>query len=152
MPFWSAFTEAWTKKDIQWIQNAVKRLKIVWMLMSLASIIMLIFSNFIYRIWVGKEIIVPFSISAVMAAYVIIYGWNGIYINFLNGVGIIKLQLYSGIWGMVLNVPLAIYFGKTIGIIGVLLPTVILGAINMIWSTIQYRKIITFKAKGLWAK
>jgi O-antigen/teichoic acid export membrane protein len=152
MPFWSAFTEAWTKKDIQWIKNAVKRLKIVWILLSITTVTMLIFSNFIYKLWVGKEIVVPFSISAVMAVYVIIYGWNGIYINFLNGVGIIKLQLYSGIWGMILNIPMAVYLGNTIGIIGVLLPTVILGAINMIWSTIQYNKIINFNARGLWAK
>jgi O-antigen/teichoic acid export membrane protein len=152
LPFWSAFTEAWTKKDIQWIKNTMKKLRMVWLLLSIITLIMLVFSNFIYRLWVGKEIVVPFRISVIIAAYVIIYGWNGIYINFLNGVGIIKLQLYSGIWGMILNIPLAIYFGKTIGIIGVLLPTVILGAINMVWSTIQYQKIINFNARGLWAK
>lgn len=152
MPFWSAFTEAWTKKDIQWIKNTMVKLKIIWVLMAIGTIIMLIFSNFIYKLWVGKEIVVPFSVSALLAAYVIIYSWNGIYINFLNGVGIIKLQLYSGILGMVLNVPLAIYFGRTLGIVGVIIPTVLMGVINMVWSVIQYNKIVNFKAKGLWAK
>jgi O-antigen/teichoic acid export membrane protein len=130
----------------------MKKLRIIWILLSSITIIMLIFSNFIYRIWVGKEIVVPFSLSAALACYVIIYAWNGIYINFLNGVGIIKLQLYSGIWGMILNVPMAIYFGKKIGILGVVLPFVLLGAINMVWSAVQYKKIVNFTAKGLWAK
>jgi len=151
MPFWSAFTEAWTKKDLNWIKNAIRNLKIIWALLSVLTIIMLIFSNLIYRLWVGKGIIVPFSLSAIIAAYVIIFSWNNIYINFLNGVGIIKLQLYSGIWGMVLNVPMAIFFCKHYGIIGVMIPTVILGGINMIWSVIQYNKVINFKARGIWA-
>jgi O-antigen/teichoic acid export membrane protein len=152
MPFWSAFTEAWIKKDIEWIKNTMKKLRIIWFLLTIATLIMLVFSDLIYRLWVGKEIVVPISLSISIAAYVIIYSWNGIFINFLNGVGIIKLQLYSGIWGMVLNIPLAIYLGRTLGIIGVVLPTVFLGAINMIWSSIQYKKIINFTAKGIWAK
>jgi O-antigen/teichoic acid export membrane protein len=152
MPFWSAFTDAWTKKDITWIKNAIKKLNLIWILLTITTIIMLAFSGLIYRLWVGKEIVVPFSLSAIIAAYVIIFSWNNIYINFLNGVGIIKLQLYSGIWGMILNVPLAIFFSKKFGIIGVMMPTVLLAAINMIWSVIQYNKVINFKAKGIWAK
>jgi O-antigen/teichoic acid export membrane protein len=152
LPFWSAFTEAWTKKDIAWIKNTMRKLRVVWLLLTAGTMVMLIFSKLIYRLWVGSEIVVPFALSASIALYVIIYAWNGIYINFLNGAGIIKLQLWSGIWGMVLNIPLAIFLGKKIGIIGIVLPTVFLGAINMIWSSIQYRKIINFKATGIWAK
>ena len=152
MPFWSAFTEAWVKKDILWIKNTMKKLRYFWAILSTAALIMLIFSNFIYRIWIGKDIIVPASVSIVLAVYVIINAWNGIYSHFLNGVGIIRLQLYSAIFGMAVNIPMAVYFGKIIGISGVILSTVLLGGINMVWSVIQYNKIIHFKAKGLWAK
>jgi hypothetical protein len=62
------------------------------------------------------------------------------------------LQLYSGIWGMILNIPMAIYFGKLLGVSGVIFSTVLLGFINMIWTVIQYKKIISNKATGLWAK
>ncbi len=152
IPFWSAFTEAWVKKDIQWIKNSIKKLKMFWVLLSAVTIIMLTFSNYIYKMWIGKEIQIPLNVSIVMAAYVIINAWNGIYSQFINGIGKIRLQLYSGIWGMILNVPMAIYFGKKIGISGVILSSVILGAINMIWIVIQYNKIINNKAKGIWAK
>ncbi len=30
-PFWSAYTEAWIKKDINWIKNSIKKLKILWL-------------------------------------------------------------------------------------------------------------------------
>lgn len=152
LPFWSAFTEAWYKRDIIWIKNVMKNLKLLWVVMSVITIIMLIISNIIYRLWVGREIVVPISISIVMAVYVIINTWCGIFSNFLNGVGKIKLQLYSGILGALINVPLAIYLGKHIGISGVLLSTCILAVISAIWSPIQYRKLINNEAKGIWNK
>lgn len=152
LPFWSAFTEAWYKKDMEWIRNVMKNLIIVWGLVTIVAIIMLIFSNLIYRLWVGKEIVVPFSISAVIASYVILNAWCSIFSNFLNGVGKIKLQIFSGISGALINVPLAIFLGKHIGISGVLLSTSLLAAASAIWSPIQYWKLINNKAKGIWNK
>lgn len=79
MPFWSATTEAWIKKDILWIKNIINKLIFVWVLIGITTVIMLIFSNFIYKLWVGKEIKVPISISAVIALYVVINGWCNIF-------------------------------------------------------------------------
>ncbi len=152
VPLWSAYTEAWIKKDISWIKNTIKKLILIWGLITLTVIIMFVFSNFIYRMWVGKEIKVPLTVSAVMAAYVIINGWCGIFSQFLNGVGKIKLQLYSGILGALINIPLAIFLGKHLGIYGVVMSTAILGIISAVWSPIQYMKIINNKAKGIWNK
>ncbi len=152
LPLWSAYTEAWIKKDIAWIKNSINKLVLIWILIAITVTVMLISSNFIYRMWVGKEIKVPISVSVVMAAYVIINGWCGIFSQFLNGVGKIKLQLYSGTFGAIINIPLAIMLGKHLGIYGVLLSTVILGAVSAVWSPIQYKKIINNKATGIWNK
>jgi O-antigen/teichoic acid export membrane protein len=152
LPLWSAFTEAWTKKDIAWIKNTVNKLILIWGLIAISVIIMFIFSTYIYRLWVGKEIKVPVSVSAVMAAYVVINGWCGIFSQFLNGVGKIKLQLFSGIVGAILNIPLAIFLGRHLGIYGVVLSTAILGLISALWSPIQYFKLINNNATGIWNK
>jgi O-antigen/teichoic acid export membrane protein len=152
LPLWSAHTEAWIKKDIAWIKNTINKLILIWVLICVTVIIMLVFSNFIYRMWVGKEIKVPVSLSVVMAAYVIINGWCSIFSQFLNGVGKIKLQLFSGIFGAILNIPLAILLGKHLGIYGVLLSTAILGLVSALWSPIQYFKLINNKATGIWNK
>ena len=152
MPFWSAFTEAWTKKDILWIKNIMKKLVFIWIFLSIATIIMFIFSDFIFRIWIGKELKVPIKISAVVAVYVIINSWCGIFSHFLNGVGKIKLQLYSGLLSALINIPLAVFLGKHFGVSGVVLSTCILGIISAIWSPIQYMKIINEKARGIWNK
>jgi O-antigen/teichoic acid export membrane protein len=152
LPFWSAYTEAWTKNDIAWIRSSLKKLKLLWLLISIAAVFMFLFSGFFYRIWVGKGIYVPASISAIMAVYVIMNGWNNIYTLFLNGAGKIKLQLYGSVIGMIINIPLSIYLGKLFGIAGVLLATVILCAINMVIEPIQTNKLLNNNAKGIWNK
>jgi len=152
VPFWSAFTEAWFNRDIPWIKNTVNKLILVWSLICITAIVMLACSNFIYKKWVGDEIKVPLSVSIVLAAYVIVNGWCGIFSYFLNGVGKIKLQLYASTLGALINIPLAILLGKHLGIYGVILSTVFLGSVSAIWSPIQYLKIINNKATGIWNK
>jgi len=152
MPFWSAFTEAWVKKDTEWIQNSMTKLKLFWLLLSITAIGMLVVSNFMYKLWVGDQIIVPFSVSITMAVYVVLNAWNGIYSQFLNGVGKIKLQLYSAIGGSLLNIPFSIFLCKNLGIYGVVLSTIIISLFNAFISPIQFRKLITNTAKGIWAK
>ncbi|MBN1187517.1 MAG: LPS biosynthesis flippase [Bacteroidales bacterium] len=152
IPFWSAFTEAWTKKDVIWIKNTIRKLIQLWGLVSIVTLLMLIIANLVYKLWVGKEIIVPLSISIVMAGYVILNAWCAIFSHFLNGVGKIKLQLFSGAFGAIVNIPLSIFLGKHIGIHGVILSTTFLAAISAIWSPIQYVKLINNKATGIWNK
>jgi O-antigen/teichoic acid export membrane protein len=143
-PFWTAFTEAWHKRDMGWIQNTMKNLN------RFSLLAMLSVSSFVFRIWVGKDVVVPTEISIVMAAYFVIYVRNMPYIYFLNGIGKVKLQLYASVAGMVINIPLAIFLGKRMGVAGVLLSSVILNGINTIWTVIQYKKISSNKATGLW--
>jgi len=151
-PFWSAFTEAWVKKDTAWIKSTMSKLRILWLLLSIVTLVMLLFSNFIYELWVGKQIVVPLSVSVTIAAYVIINAWNGIYSHFLNGIGVIKIQLYFALAGSLVNIPLAIFLGRTFGVYGVILSTTIISIMAAVISPIQYNKIINNKAAGIWAK
>ncbi len=152
IPFWSAYTEAYVKKDFDWIRASIKKIMRIWLLFSIGALIMLFFSDKIYRLWVGPDIKVPFLLSATIVFYIIINAWNAIFSVFLNGVGKIKLQLYAAIAGSLVNIPLALFLGKQIGISGVVLSTCLLGIANAIWSPVQYFKIINGKAKGIWAE
>ncbi|HTI09311.1 MAG TPA: hypothetical protein VL832_12170 [Puia sp.] len=149
-PFWSAFTEAWVKKDIDWIRNTMRKLNMFWCGLLIVTLFMLAFSNIFFRLWVGKEVTVPVSISIVLAAYFLVNARNMMYMYFLNGVGKVKLQLYFSLLGMALNIPLSIYLGKKFGMPGIIMSTLILGSITMVWTIIQYDKIINNKATGIW--
>jgi len=152
VPLWSAFTEAWVKKDMDWIKGTLRKLQIWWIVMSVGTSILVVCSDFVYRIWVGNEIKIPFAMSLVMAVYIIINAWNGIYSQFLNGVGKVRLQLLLAVIGSALNIPFAIFLAKNTGIYGVILATTIISLASAIFAPIQCKKIINNKASGIWAK
>lgn len=153
-PFWSAFTDAFVKNDFDWIKQVVKRLVQIWALLSFITFVMIFASDFIYKIWIGENIVVPFSLSVAMGIFMIISNWNNIFAFFINGVGKIRLQFYFSIFAAVINIPLSIYLAKglNMGITGVITATIICIGFASVWAPIQYKKIITGTAKGIWNK
>jgi Na+-driven multidrug efflux pump len=87
-----------------------------------------------------------------MALFVLLITFNMIYVNFINGVGKIKLQLVTALISMTINIPLSIYFGKYLGwgSPGVILATCFCMGYSVILRPIQYFKIINNSAKGIW--
>ncbi len=146
-PYWSAITEAWTKNEFAWIKNTIQKLIKIWGLLCLTGFVMLISSPFIYKIWIGDKVIITYSLSVFVVIWVLLNAWNGIYSQFLNGVGKIKLQLFLGISAAILNIPLAIFLGKKIGVEGVLLANIIVLLIGTIVYPIQYKQLIKGNTK-----
>lgn len=151
-PFWSAFTEAYVKSEFDWIKNSMKKLKFVWMVLSIITIVMIISSDFVYKIWVGKEVQVPLMLSVFTGLFVIIANWNNIFAYFINGIGKVKIQLYYSIFVALINIPLSVFLAKTagMGITGVIVATDICLIIASVWAPLQYKKLITSTAKGIW--
>jgi O-antigen/teichoic acid export membrane protein len=151
-PFWSAYTEAFTKKDFAWIKNVNRRLIRIWGVFVLIIIGMLIVSPIAYRIWIGSAIQVSNQLSAIMAFFVVITMWNNLYAYFINGVGKIQIQLYYAIIAGLFNIPLSILFAKylLLGTSGVILATVICLLPAAFIAPIQYSKIVNGRAHGIW--
>ena len=152
MPLWSAFTDAWARKEITWITATIKKLNYLWISLSILVIFMLIVSNPVYILWIGSDLHVPFSISVSLTIYIIINIGAYIYSIFLNGVGIIRIQLMLSVVGTIIYIPLAIIFGKIFGTPGVVFATSIVNVLNLVFFIIQYKKIINSTAIGLWSK
>jgi O-antigen/teichoic acid export membrane protein len=154
LPFWSAYTEAFTRGDIPWIQRTLDVLRRLWFLSVAIVILMTFFANTFYRMWVGREIHIPIAISIAMGIYVLIIAWSSIYSNFINGTGIIRMELLYSIAAGIVNIPLAIIFSKYLhlGIPGVILaPSLCLFPGCFLWP-LQVKKILSGKAAGIWGK
>ncbi len=152
LPFWSAYTEAFTRGDIPWIQRTLGVLRRLWFLSVVIVILMSFFANTFYRIWVGREIHIPIAISIAMGIYVLIIAWSSIYSNFINGTGIIRMELVVSIIAGIVNIPLAIVFSKYMhmGIPGIILaPCICLLPGCIVWP-MQVKKILSGKATGIW--
>ncbi|MDD5570032.1 MAG: MATE family efflux transporter [Bacteroidales bacterium] len=153
-PLWSAYTNAWARKDIDWIKNTVSQLTKIWLLLIFSCVLMVFISAPVYRIWLHGRVTIPLYLTIVMGLYTIILAWNQIYVFFINGVGKIKLQLYMSFITTIINIPLSIYFAKTlnIGSTGIMIATCVCLFIGSVWVPIQYKKIINNKATGIWGK
>lgn len=152
LPLWSAYTDAWIKKDIHWIKNTIKKMHKLFIVILISTTIMILSSNAIYSIWLGDSIKVPLSLSFYMGVYVVFNIWNGIYSQFLNGIGKVKLQLIISIFGSIINIPLAIYFCNQFGLFGTVLSTIAISLFGAIIFPIQFNKLILNKANGIWNK
>lgn len=153
-PIWSATTEAYTKGDIQWIENIVRKMKLIWMVGVFIIIAMLVFSQPLYRLWVGDKVQIPIMLSIFMAFHIIFSSYGSVYVNVLNGIGKVKIQYFIAIFSALINIPLSIFFAKylNLGPSGVILATSVCIAFGPIVAPIQYRKIIEGKAEGIWNK
>jgi O-antigen/teichoic acid export membrane protein len=151
-PYWSAFTVANLKKDKEWVKVSIKNLIKIWSIITIITIIMLVYSNEFYSIWIGDAIRVPYLLSTVMAIYVVIITWNNLFSVFLNGIGKIKIQMYDAIIGMIINIPISIFFADNLGMgsVGVILGTCTSLSLGIFLAPIQVFKLTQGNPKGIW--
>ena len=115
-------------------------------------VLMIVFSNFVYKIWVGEQVQIPKIYSLLMGIYTISGVFVVPYVAFLNGTGKIKLQLFVGSFGALINIPLSIFFTKNWGISGLITLQIFLSIMALSVYPYQCHKIISQKAKGIWNK
>jgi O-antigen/teichoic acid export membrane protein len=149
-PFWSAYTEAFSNKDYTWMKNTYKKLLHTALILSVLIIVLLLLSSFVYNIWIGEAVTVPFAISLMVAVYVITNFYSGLNSNIINGLGKIKLQLILSNITMFINIPLAVILGKKFGIAGVIFPSVFFNILGIIIYSRQIRMLFKDNAKRIW--
>lgn len=153
-PFWAAFTDANAKGDFVWIKKSIGKLITIWGLFSIGIILLWIISPYIIRIWIGTKVFISYSLSLQLALFAIITTWTNLFVYFINGIGKIKVQLFIALFQCILNIPLAIFFAKGLGmnIVGIILATNLNMLVPAILIPIQYKKIMSKTAKGFWNK
>lgn len=154
MTYWSPFTEAYVKKDFNWIKSSVKRLNYVSILLITGVIASYFFSDFLIKVWVGKSIIVPTSMKLSLCAFVLVQVAGAPFHIFINGASKVRLQLFWAVLAIIITIPLSILFCKTwgfgpSGVVMAMVCSTLPGAI--LWR-IQYHKIVNGTAHGIWNK
>lgn len=151
-PMWSAYTAAFTLGDYSWIRETTGKLQTIWLLFSGATFALFLVSNKVYDFWIGTEVEISGMLSASMAFYVTVYTWGSIFVNFINGVGKIKLQVIFSVIAGIVNIPLSVLLAKFtfLGPSGVILATTICLSYGPLVSYYQYQKILNNTATGIW--
>jgi len=157
-PYWSAFTDAYTQNDVQWMKRSVAYLNRFFLIFIAVQLILLIASPLVYHLWVNywlKEsntLNISFLLSATVCLFTSVLCWTNIYISPINGIGKVKLQIYSSILELLLILPLSWYFGGLFGAVGILFAACLVYIPRSVWAPIQLNKLVNNKATGLWNK
>ncbi len=152
-PFLSAFTEAYTKKEFGWIKSTIKKINLIWLIASFGTLLLIFGYKLFFRLWVGDEIIIPVALIITLGISSIISTWSLTFTLFLNGIGIIRLQLCVLFIQALLFFPLSYLFYKlNFGLSSLVIPGIIFAIFSAFIFTIQYKKIINYRADGIWIK
>ena len=115
-PLWSSYTDAYHRGDIMWIKRVLRKQLLIYGLIILAVILLALVAKPLVLIWIGGDVVVSMPLVASVGLFIVISTWNNIYSLFLNGIGKIRWQLYSAVLAMLMNIPLAIYFTRYLGL------------------------------------
>lgn len=148
-PIWSAVTDAYTKNDYEWLKSTLKQLNMLGLVFVAIAGLQLLFSDFIYGIWVGYKIKIPFILSLAMFFDIAWTSFSASYGSFINGFGKLKLSIVIVWLRLLVFVPMAIYLTKKFGVSGIVWASLI-GKMFTLFGIIQVNKIINKKAYGIW--
>ena len=147
-PYWSATTDAYKKNDMLWIETSRKKLCKLLLVLAVALLLLVLFSQWIYRIWIGGEVNIPKSLSILMAVYIFELIYSQAYSFFLNGMGKLNLQLLMTILAAVAFYPLSYFMGKSYGLNGICMCLILVNLPGTIVNVLQFNYVIKKKRNG----
>lgn len=151
-PIWSAFTDAYVKKDYDWMNMAYTKMKMLFYAFAALLVVMLIASDWIISFWIRETMNIPFDLKIAVFVYILSTLWMSIHTPIINGVGTIRLQMYLSLFASVLNIPLSLFLGYRYGASGIVMSTVFFNLITSVLSKIQVDKLLKMDMTGVWGK
>lgn len=152
-PVWSAVTDAHIKSDFIWLKKTIKRLNLLSLVFTVGVIVMLVCSPWIFKLWLGNKVVIPWNLSIVMAVYTVMQIWVAPYSNFINGLGKIKLTMSLTFLGIVIYLFLIYLFSNLFtNSTGVVMAIICTSLIGSIIQPLQIHKILNGTATGIWNK
>jgi O-antigen/teichoic acid export membrane protein len=150
-PLWSAFTQALAQNDFQWIKKTLSKLNKLMFITVFIIVFMALGANSIISIWTANQIKVNPIMVWTFALYTLISIWNNIYAFLLNGINIIRIQIYTSIAAAILHMPIAFILVQhfKMGSEGVVLSMGISLSLFAIAGPIQSYKVLELK---VWKK
>lgn len=144
VPYWSKTTEAYERKDIDWIKKAIAHLNKVAALFIAGFILLAIIFKPLVRVWLGRALDYQVGLIAVMCVYYCLFTIVTVKTQMINGTGQLNFQLILMTFMGTTNIPLSIFLAKNcgLGVVGVRLATTILMGIAAIAFPINLRNIV----------
>lgn len=151
-PFWSAFTDAYQKKDFIWMGQVTRQLEKLWLVSSVVLVLMYAVSGYVYSIWIGDKVEIATRLSMMVALYMMLNNLASVYLFLINGIGKIRLQAIIYIAFAIVSYPCMVMFGRLYGLVGILIVPMATVTMQAVFAKVQLRKILSKSASGIWFK
>lgn len=150
-PVWSAVTDAYAKSDYAWLKKTLKYANMLSVLFAAGVIVMIFLSSWVFKIWVGEKISIPFTLSLALGVYFIVDLFVTPYSYFINGMGKLRIAV-SFTFLQILIYFILIFafrniFENSIGIVLAILGALISIGIVLVFQTY---KLLNNNAEGIW--
>ena len=149
-PLWPAYTDAYVRKDYDWMQMMRNRMVKILGYSILCCLLLVAFAQPIYKIWVGDSLNVPFEMTFGVAIYVSVFCWVTLNGTIIVGMGKMKLNTIVVSMGMSLHIPLSLLLSKYIGSYGVISSMVLVNIMYGLVYNIQTTRLLNRTATGIW--
>ena len=148
VPLWPAYGEALAKGDFSWIKATLTRTVRLTLLVTVpASFLLVVFGGFLIDVWVGQSIQPTFILMLGLGLWTVISSVGNAFAMFLNGMGMIRIQVILAIIMAVTNLALSILLTFRIGVAGPVWGSVITYTVVVLIPITLY--LFFFKLEGL---
>jgi len=124
--------------------------------MFIAGLVMLIFSDTIYRLWLGEgKVTIAFSLSLWGFLHFNVMMYGGKYVNFLNGISALRIQFISSLISPILYIVVAVILIRNyhLGVYSLFISSIVANFNGYLLAPLQYHKIIVKKSSSaIWYK
>lgn len=151
-PFWSAFTDAYTRSNFDWMASMLRNMERLWLLSIPCVIVMILCATPFIAAWLDHVVNVPLSFNISLAIYVELMILANIYMYMINGTGKVRLQLIIYVTFAIIAYPVMTFCCRRWSIPGLLLLPTLVYLFQAVAGRLQIKKIINRSASGIWNK
>ena len=155
-PLWSSSTDAYFSGDYEWIIKAVKKYLLILLPFLVAGMIMLVFSNEFYDLWLGEGVVeIDFKISLFSYVFFAMGMFASVFVNVINGIGALRVQFYVSIVTAIGFIVLSLFFVLVLewGVWSIILASIISNVYGYLFAPIQLYNILLVRNKNsIWFK
>ena len=123
--------------------------------MVLAGLVMLIFSETVYRLWIGEgKVSIGFTLSLFGFLFFNTSIFGGKYVSFLNGISALRIQFVACLISPFLYIVSAMFFINYLkmGVYALFLASILSNFNTFILAPIQYHMIVNKGKGGIWLR
>lgn len=153
-PLWSSTTDAYFQSDYSWIIRAMKKYLYLLIPFALFGLLMLVFSDQFYIIWLGTSYIkIDFWISFFCFISILTSMFSSVFVNIVNGMGTLKIQFVSSIFTSILFLVLCYLFIQILGydVWSIIFASILSNVYGYLIAPIQvYKVLIDKSSNSIW--